>query len=198
MKLYTRRGDDGSTRLSDGTVVRKDDRRVGVYGMIDELNAQLGVAVSFVATAVQAKAAEPAWKTLLERLTHIQSELFSLGAELATPAGAKNRDRIPTASSTQVSRLEAWIDEATAPVTPLKAFVLPGGDVVAAHFHVCRSVCRRAERDVVALAMSTRINPQITVYLNRLSDLLFAWARLANHLVGIADVPWDHSDAQPE
>lgn len=188
-ELYTRKGDDGSTALPDGTRVRKDDKRIRAYGAIDELNSHLGVAVSFVATAVRTKPTEPAWKALHDRLVQVQGELLSLGAELTAPADVKNRGQVPPTTAEQVARLEAWIDEATASADPLKTFILPGGDVVAAHLHVCRTACRRAERYVVALAEGTQIDPQVVAYINRLSDLLFAWARQANHIAGVPEEP---------
>jgi cob(I)alamin adenosyltransferase len=117
--------------------------------------------------------------------------LFTLGAELATPAAAAQARKIPHIAAEHSRRLEAWIDEAAAEAPPLKTFVLPGGSAIAAHLHLCRTVSRRAERRVVTLADQTAINPEIIIYLNRLSDLFFAWARMVNHLVGVADVPWN-------
>lgn len=184
MKLYTRTGDDGGTALFDGRRVRKDDPRVAAYGEVDELNAHIGAAVALLRDRIGD------WAALCDRLTAIQHELFTLGAELATPHDAPNRHRIPVTSAEQAARLERWIDEAVAPVAPLREFVLPGGDSAAAQLHVCRTVCRRAERAIVALAGAGQVSPQVLVYINRLSDLLFAWARLANHLSGVADVPW--------
>lgn len=185
-KLYTRRGDDGRTALFDGTPVGKDDQRVAVFGTIDELNAHLGVAVSTIVP----RATEDTWKLLHDRLVLIQHELFALGAELATPPASRDPRKTPPTTEQQVARLEAWIDEAVSGLPPLKVFVLPGGDLAAAQLHVGRTVCRRAERQVVALTAEAPDNPQILAYLNRLSDLLFAWARLANHTAGTGDQLW--------
>jgi cob(I)alamin adenosyltransferase len=185
-RLYTRKGDGGGTVLFDGTHVRKDDPRVEAYGEVDELNAHLGAAVCLAAQRV----GDPRAKPLSDRLVQIQHELFAIGAELATPSQSPRHDKIAAVASEQVSRLESWIDEASAATPPLAAFILPGGDPLACQLHVCRTVCRRAERRSVTLAAQTAINPQVVAYLNRLGDLLFAWARLANHLAGIADQPW--------
>jgi cob(I)alamin adenosyltransferase len=186
VKLYTKAGDNGGTSLFDGTKVRKDDLRVEAYGTVDELNADLGLA----ANVLSIKTGQPGWDALVERVRHIQLELFTMGAELATPMEARQRNKVPEISAEQVVRLEGWIDEATAVVTELRSFVLPGGDAAAAQLHVCRTVCRRAERRVVTMAEGAAVNPQVIIYLNRLSDLLFAWARLANHLAGVPDVIW--------
>jgi cob(I)alamin adenosyltransferase len=184
MKLYTKTGDAGETGLFDGRRVRKDDPRVCAYGAIDELNSQIGVAIC----SIQARD-ERSWDVLAARLTQLQSELFSLGAELATPEGPK-RDRVPAVKPEHVARLEGWIDEASASVEPLRAFVLPGGHPTAAQLHVCRTACRRAEREIVSLASNQTISGDLLIYVNRLSDLLFAWARWSNRLAGVPDVPW--------
>src|SRR5262245_51494463 len=144
MPLYTKTGDEGDTGLFDGSRVRKDDVRVCAYGAVDELNAHIGVALCAVADrAKRPGTAVQSWTALRERLSLIQSELFSIGAELATP-GSKKREKVPIATAEQSAQLERWIDEATAEVPTLRAFVLPGGDEAAAHLHVCRTACRRA------------------------------------------------------
>jgi cob(I)alamin adenosyltransferase len=178
MKLYTATGDAGETSLFDGTRVRKNHPRVAAYGDIDELNASLGWCRAAAAG------------TIAERLEPIQHELFVLGAELATPAGSRQSGRVPLISSEASRRLETWIDEATAAVTPLRNFILPGGSEAAARLHMARTCCRRAERAVIGLAHDESVRPEAVVYLNRLSDLLFAWARLANALAGSDDVVW--------
>jgi len=150
------------------------------------LNAWIGLTI----VAIEALAERRPFDELRTRLTRVQAELFTLGAELATPAEAAQSGRIAHVSADQSKRLEGWIDEAVADAPPLKTFVLPGGSRTAAHLHLCRTVCRRAERRVVTLSGQTQINPEIVIYLNRLSDLFFAWARMANHLIGTADVPW--------
>lgn len=186
MKLYTRRGDDGTTSLFDGSSVPKCDPRVAAYGSVDELNACLGVAVALVGRSLPTEEG----RHLAERLGTIQSELFHLGADLATPVDAAPRSRVPAVEEPQIKRLEGWIDEAAAETTPLSTFILPGGDLAAVHLHVCRTVCRRAEREIVALAGAQPVNPLVVVYVNRLGDLFFAWARWVNHMVGVADVTW--------
>lgn len=184
MGLYTRTGDSGDTGLFGGSRVRKDDPRVWAYGEADELNAWVGVAIA------SANERLPACEAIRERLTAIQNELFSLGAELATPPETAGQPKTPTVSAAMCKRLESWIDEASAAVEPLRAFVLPGGDELAARLHVCRTVCRRAERAIVTLARASDVRPDVLIYVNRLSDLFFAWARLANRLAGVDDVPW--------
>lgn len=179
MKLYTRTGDTGETSLFDGTRVPKDHLRVTAYGEVDELNSVLGWCVCAAGEGV-----------LTPRLQMLQRELFTLGAELATPPGSRLAGRVAPISGEHNLRLETWIDEATAQAQPLRHFILPGGAELAARLHIARTVCRRAERAVVALAHSSEVFPEIIIYLNRLSDLLFAWARLANQMAGVADVPW--------
>lgn len=192
MKLYTRKGDDGDTVLLDGTRVRKDDGRIAAFGTLDELNAHIGVAVSLAAAGCEQDGPIAA---IHQRLSHIQSELFSIGAELAAIGSAKTPDSIVHTTPQQVARLETWIDEACEPLAPLKTFVLPGGAPLASQLHVCRTVCRRAERGVVSLSPKHAVNSSTLVFLNRLSDLLFAWGRLANHASGVADVPWQKPEA---
>lgn len=186
MKLYTKRGDGGLTSLFDGSEVRKDDLRVAAYGTVDELNACLGV----VAAIAKDRASMPQCATLRERTTIIQSELFTIGADLATPVEANQRRHVPVVSEVEIHRLEGWIDESCAASPPLDSFVLPGGDLLAAQLHVGRTVCRRAERCTVTLAAHLSMNTDVIIYLNRLSDLLFAWARWINHAAGVGDVAW--------
>lgn len=190
-KIYTKTGDDGDTGLFDGSRVRKNDLRVEAYGNVDELNSQLGVLVAALRTPVSAGTSNAARvrQVLIDRVTQIQHDLFTLGAELATP-GEKNRERMPRTTPAASQTLEHWIDEATAGVKPLRAFVLPGGDPLAAQFHVCRTVCRRAERAIVAADAAEPVSREIVIYVNRLSDLLFTWARLANEIAGVEDVEW--------
>jgi cob(I)alamin adenosyltransferase len=183
LRLYTRTGDDGTTSLFDGQRVPKDDPRVEACGALDELNAHLGAA----AAAVRRAGVGPAWEALAGKIEQVQAELFTLGAEVATPAGSGREAQVPHCRAEHAARLESWIDEATAATGELRSFILPGGSDAACQLHVCRTVSRRAERRLVALAAA---NPQAIIYLNRLSDLLFAWARYANHLAGVADVPW--------
>jgi len=186
VKLYTKTGDGGETSLFDGSRVPKDHERVATYGDVDELNAHVGVARSW-ATADGAGAAE---RQIDDCLRQVQADLFSIGAELATPPAASGRVRATCVSDEDVARLERWIDEATDRTPPLKSFVLPAGTALAAQLHVCRTVCRRAERHVVRLAATENVSKTIIVYLNRLSDLLFAWSRVANLSAGRAEEPW--------
>ncbi len=177
MKIYTKTGDTGQTGLFGGGRVSKDSLRVHAYGSVDELNAVLGVARAIGMDA-----------TLDTLLARIQDELFVLGADLATPGEAKY---IPRVDSDYVTRLEQEIDQFEAELEPLKQFILPGGTPAAAQLHLARTVCRRAERQVVSLqATEEALNSITLLYLNRLSDWLFVLARLANARAGVADVPW--------
>lgn len=176
VKLYTKTGDSGQTGLLGGGRVSKADARVEAYGELDETNAAVGLAATAAAD-----------DDVGRMLRAIQDDLFVLGAELASPAGAGDVAKI---GPDQVTRLEAWIDAAAAEAPPLRQFILPGGSEAAARLHLARTVCRRAERRVVALAADEPLDRWCVVYLNRLSDLLFALARLANHRAGVADVPW--------
>jgi len=127
---------------------------------------------------------------IAERLETVQGELFVVGAHLATPAGSAAEEHLPRMEKEGLARLEQWIDEATGAVEPLRNFVLPAGTELAARLHVARTVCRRAERTVAGLAREGEAKPEMVAYLNRLGDLLFAWARWANHAAGVADVLW--------
>ena len=179
MKIYTRTGDNGTTGLFGGQRVSKDSERVEAYGTVDELNALLGVVLLALDD-----------HQLRERIVQLQNDLFVLGADLATPRETKASARVPRMTAEDAARLEAWIDEADGELEPMRSFILPGGSPGAAHLHWARTVCRRAERRVITLEHGEAINEQIRVYLNRLSDLLFVWARLVNQRLGIADQPW--------
>ena len=189
MKIYTRTGDDGSTGLFGGGRVSKSSLRVEAYGTVDEANATIGRARVWLRT--WAGSVSPA-QEIDAVLAPIQSELFTLGAELATPADkdAKLALKMAVIGDEDCARLERAIDAAEEGLAPLKSFVLPGGTAAAAELHVARCVVRRAERLVVALAAEETVRRPLVVYLNRLSDLLFTLARRANHLAGEADVPW--------
>ena len=167
-RIYTRAGDAGQTSLGDGTRVSKADRRIDAYGTIDELNSVLGLAL---AHGVPDELRPP-----LER---IQNELFDLGADLAVPVEDRRRERLRVTRE-QVEALEELCDRLNESLPPLRSFVLPGGSEAAAFLHVARTVCRRAERVVVALAETAAVNPEAIAYLNRLSDVLFIVARAAN------------------
>ncbi|CAN5643527.1 cob(I)yrinic acid a,c-diamide adenosyltransferase [soil metagenome] len=179
-KIYTRTGDGGETSLASGARIAKHAARVTAYGTVDELNATLGLARLHAEGEIGA------------RLARLQNDLFDLGADLATPdiendaAAEHQRLRVVAA---QVDRLEREIDGMNAALRPLRSFVLPGGSPLAAHLHLCRTVCRRAERHAVALGASEAVNGEAVKYLNRLSDWLFVAARIAND-EGRADVLW--------
>lgn len=179
MKIYTRTGDGGETGLFDGTRVSKNDPRVAAYGDVDELNAWLGL--------VRASTQDTALVAMLE---HIQRDLFGLGARLADPA-RRIADRVTKAVVTadDVSRLEGWIDGLESEVPPLRRFILAGGSPTGAALHVARTVCRRAERSIVSLGPDA-IEPDVIVYVNRLSDLLFVMARTANRRAGVPEQEW--------
>jgi cob(I)alamin adenosyltransferase len=184
-RIYTRTGDDGTTGLGDGARVPKTHPRIVAYGGVDELNSVLGVTLS---------AGLPGWMT--EWLTWIQNDLFDLGADLCVPEKEPSKDpEFPApkpplrVTEEQVLQLEHWIDEANARLQPLTSFVLPAGTLAAAQLHMARTVCRRVEVNVLQLAEFENINAQVHVYLNRLSDLLFVLARVAN-ADGTKDVLW--------
>jgi cob(I)alamin adenosyltransferase len=184
-RIYTKTGDRGETGLGDGTRVPKDHPRVAAYGSVDELNAVLGLLI--LADPGQAEA---------DLLRGVQNDLFDVGADLCIPAakdeaaGARLRVR-----PEQAARLESAIDRLNERLQPLKSFVLPGGKPLAAWCHFARTVCRRAERDVVALSHVEAINPEVVVYVNRLSDLLFVLARVYNNN-GQDDALWQPGAGQ--
>jgi cob(I)alamin adenosyltransferase len=168
-RVYTKSGDGGETSLVDGTRVSKDDLRVAAYGEVDELNSALGLA--------RATMTDAEISVLVERL---QNELFTLGADLASPLQIS----VPRVGDDLVAALEAEIDRLLEELEPLKEFILPGGTQAAATLHLARAIARRAERAVVALRRRDEINEEALRYLNRLSDLLFVLARVANHRAG--------------
>lgn len=182
MRIYTRTGDRGQTGLFGGGRVSKADPRVEAYGAVDELNAFLGWAATLLRHL-----------PLEQELQTLQSDLLVLGADLATPpdAAPAAAARTRRVSPEQARRLETWIDRWDAELVPLTRFILPGGAPGGAALHVCRGVCRRAERAVVRLAEAAPVNPEIIVYLNRLSDLLFVLARWVNAREGIEELIWE-------
>jgi cob(I)alamin adenosyltransferase len=179
MKIYTKAGDRGETGLFGGGRVPKDDLRVEAYGTVDELNAALGTARSL--------GPHP---EIDGHLARVQAELFSVGADLATPREARARGSLPPVEPAWAGALEGAMDAWDAELPPLTAFVLPGGTPVAAALHVARATCRRAERRVVALTHHAAVDPAVLVYLNRLSDFLFVAARLACARAGTPEVTW--------
>ncbi|QJD87566.1 cob(I)yrinic acid a,c-diamide adenosyltransferase [Cohnella herbarum] len=184
MKIYTRTGDEGKTSVIGGRVM-KDDARVEAYGTIDELNSFVGQAAS-----VLARESTSDWADLLETLTIVQHELFDCGSDLcyAVPDPAKMK-----VTPAMTDRLESWIDLYEAQTPPIEKFILPGGSEAASLFHVCRTVCRRAERRLVTLSAEQECPDEVRKYLNRLSDFFFTVARVANARLGLLDVEYERS-----
>jgi cob(I)alamin adenosyltransferase len=188
MRIYTRTGDGGETSLFGGGRVRKDHPRVTAYGTVDELNAVLGWVVTVLGEGQTA-----------DRLRLVQNDLFALGAVLATPPSSRGRPHpkgVPELPVGRVGEMEAWMDAANEELPELRAFILPGGTPGAAALHVARTLCRRAERAVVALAATEAVDEGAMAYLNRLSDLLFTLARLENHRAVVVDVEWRGGSAE--
>ena len=173
-KIYTRTGDDGSTGLGDGSRVAKDSARVAAYGTIDEANSAIGLLL-----------AAPVADDIRDLLTRIQHQLFDLGGELCIPGHAMLKPG-------RVAQMEQTLDELNDPLPPLKEFILPGGSRAAAYCHLARTVCRRAERDVIRLGRADRVSEAALQYLNRLSDLLFVMCRVLNRDAGRSDVLWQN------
>jgi len=180
-RIYTKTGDTGETALFGGGRTRKSDPRVAAYGAVDELNAALG------AVALRVTDGWIRW-----RLQLVQADLFTIGAHLATPPARPGHrsPQLPPLPEERPEEMERWMDEASAALPELRTFILPGGSEGGAALHVARTVCRRAERDVVALAASDVVHPAILVYLNRLSDFLFVAARRENAVAGAPERPW--------
>jgi len=173
-KIYTKTGDDGTTGLGDGTRVAKDSARVAAYGTVDEINSSIGIVLAQEIPA-----------PIREALTQIQHDLFDLGGELCIPGMAMVHEA-------DVERLEQTLDGFNADLPPLKDFILPGGGMAAACCHLARTVCRRAEREVVTLSRSETVRPEAVRYLNRLSDLLFVLSRVLARASGHGEVLWQH------
>jgi cob(I)alamin adenosyltransferase len=190
-RIYTGGGDKGETSLGDGSRVAKHDPRVAAYGSVDEANSVIGIARVELRREIEAAAADrhDRLQTYDAMLTRIQNDLFDAGADLCNPLTQQRRAEALRVSAEQGKRLEQEIDSLNADLAPLKSFVLPGGTAVAAFLHQARTVVRRAEREVTEIAASEPVNPEVVVYLNRLSDLLFVMARHANDR-GAADVLW--------
>lgn len=181
-RIYTRTGDAGQTALVGGQRVSKDDLRIECYGTVDELN-------SFVGAARITAEALPAAASLGVILKRVQHELFNLGSILATlPEDVHPKQ--PRVTGTEIDQLEHEIDEANAVLAPLRSFVLPGGSRLDADLHICRTVCRRAERLLVALAREESVPEEPIRYLNRLGDAFFVWSRWANHVLGASETLW--------
>jgi len=176
--IYTKTGDSGDTSLFGGGRVGKEDIRVDAYGQVDELNAAIGVARAEGLGAMDALA------------LRLQEQLFTLGSVLATPAGSKAEKVIPKVKAEWATEMEKAIDGFDLELPPLSTFILPAGTRATAALHLARTVCRRAERRVVPLHRAGKVEISVVVYLNRLSDLLFTMARVANHRAGVKDTPW--------
>lgn len=181
MKIYTKTGDHGETALWGGQRVSKDALRIQAYGTVDECNAVLGLARTVSQNL-----------PLDAFLAHLQNLLFVVGSDLASPVESAH---IPRVTAQHILDLEAHIDALEADLPPLTQFILPGGSPLAAHLHLARTVCRRAERLVVSLQQTdSQLNPHVLIFLNRLSDWLFVAARAANHQLGQPDTPWQKPD----
>ncbi|MGE0709754.1 MAG: cob(I)yrinic acid a,c-diamide adenosyltransferase [Planctomycetota bacterium] len=178
-KVYTKTGDAGETGLGGGQRIPKDHLRIEAFGVVDELNSLLGVARLHVADAA-----------LQGQLERIQHQLFDVGGDLCVLAADKERFGMPIFPAEPIAWLEGLLDAATEELPPLQEFILPAGEPGAAHLHVARTVCRRAERTIVALGREDEVSPHVLPYLNRLSDALFVFARLVNHRCGRGDVLW--------
>ncbi len=184
-RIYTRRGDDGETSLAGGQRLPKDALRIECYGTVDELNAFLGLATLSAQTSLP---------RLAEILKRVQHELFNLGSVLATlPADLHPRQ--PRITNAEIEQLEREIDSMNEDLPPLRSFVLPGGSRLSAELHVCRTVCRRAERIAVTLAREEDGLPEAVRYLNRLSDALFVWSRWVNRELGAPETLWEPNES---
>ena len=190
-RVYTRQGDQGETALAGGQRVPKDGARIQAYGTVDELNSFVGLARS---TVTEMAAGEPRLALLGAILLRVQHELFNLGSILATLA----EDVYPKqarVTETEVAQLETEMDRMNEELPPLRSFVLPGLNRLNAELHVCRTVCRRAERAAVELARAESIPPETVRYLNRLSDAMFVWSRWASHVAGAPETLWEPNQA---
>jgi len=186
MKIYTKTGDKGETGLIGGKRIPKSDPRIISYGLIDELNSNVGLTISLLNLKNN-----NLFSDLIDLLIKIQNDLFAIGSDLADPTyPMENKYKIPRTDEKMVLYLESEIDKFDKEVVPITFFILPGGSIESSILHVSRSIARRTETAVTALSKSQTINPAILIYLNRLSDLLFVAARLVNKRIGIEDVAW--------
>lgn len=186
MKIYTRTGDKGETGLIGGRRVSKADLRIVAYGAVDELNSSIGLAVSHL----RGEKSKALFSDLADVLTRVQNDLFTVGSDLADPDYPESQYGTPRTDERMASALEPVIDRFESELESITFFILPGGSPEASILHVCRGVARRAETAAVALSRAERINPAVVVYLNRLADLLFVAARLANKRQEVPDVAW--------
>ena len=189
MKIYTKTGDKGETGLIGGKRIPKSDPRIISYGLIDELNSNVGLTISLLNLKNN-----NLFSDLIDLLIKIQNDLFAIGSDLADPTyPMENKYKIPRTDEKMVLYLESEIDKFEKEVVPITFFILPGGSIESSVLHVSRSIARRTETAVTALSKSQTINPAILIYLNRLSDLLFVAARLVNKRIGVEDVAWKSS-----
>src|SRR6266849_447423 len=194
MKIYTKTGDKGETGLIGGKRISKGDPRIVAYGSVDELNSNIGIAISSLTVKDR-----HLFLDLINILTCIQSELFIVGSDLADPrypAGNQNQYQTPRTEENMTSALEDAIDKFETELEPITFFILPGGSIEASLLHITRTIARRAEIATTLLSKDQIINPIVLVYLNRLSDFLFVAARLINKRLGIKDVAWRPSERQ--
>ena len=182
-KVYTRKGDKGKTSLIGGEERWKDDVRVEAYGTVDELNSEIGLCRELLV-----KQKNDQFGTLIIFLKSIQNELFNLGTQLAAPVGDT---KLPKLSDNALSILELEIDKANKSLSELNSFVLPGGSVINAQFHMARNVCRRSERRTITLSKNENVNQENICYLNRLSDALFVWSRWVSQILGDSENLWE-------
>ena len=189
MKIYTRAGDNGTTSLCDGSRLSKDDMRVEAYGTLDELNAHIGLLISLLQTSSSKEGVRSA-ANLTDFLSEIQEELFVIGSELA---GAKRKEEDLSSTQNLIRKLEVNIDELSSQLPVQHHFVLPGGIIPASQSHVCRTICRRAERRIVALSHVATVSPKILIFVNRLSDYFFTLSRYLNNDSGISEKTWKNT-----
>jgi len=184
-KVYTRTGDGGKTHLIGGEKRWKDDARVEAYGTVDELNSEIGLCRELLKEQKQDQ-----FSLLIRFLKSVQNELFNLGSQLAA-AEDGDSENLPKISDDAISKLESEIDTVNEKLSELSSFVLPGGSVINAQFHMARNVCRRAERRTVTLSRNDTVVPENIQYLNRLSDALFVWSRWISHILGDTENLWN-------
>ena len=184
-KVYTRTGDKGKTHLIGGAERWKDHARVEAYGTVDELNSEIGLCRELVKEKGNEK-----FRSLIRLLKSVQNELFNLGTQLATDK-RDDSENLPKLSDVAILKLESEIDSANESLSELTSFVLPGGSVINAQFHIARNVCRRAERRVISLSKKENVHSENIRYLNRLSDALFVWSRWVSNIIGDEENLWD-------
>lgn len=189
MKIYTRAGDDGTTSLCDGSRLSKDDMRVEAYGTLDELNAHIGLLISLLQTSSSKEGVRSA-ANLTDFLSEIQGELFVIGGELA---GAEMKTEELVSTQKLIAKIETSIDELSSQLPVQHHFVLPGGVIPASQSHVCRTICRRAERRIVTLSHFAIVLPEIFKFVNRLSDYFFTLSRYLNNDSGISEKKWENT-----